>query len=187
MIPGYSNQRQLELLVEEGFTPLEAITIGTLNGAKYLGRDRQIGSIAAGKQADLHAGRRAIRPALIADVRNVDTVFRQGIGFDPAKLISVGHRPRRHLVAASRTGSSRLEVSVSRSKSGGLGCAMALMCLASSAAWAQVPTPPPTAPPAGRRDRVEGGARDERDVRLPVDARLQLEREHGDLGWSAGR
>jgi len=86
VIPGYANQRQLELLVEEGFTPLEAITIGTLNGAKYLGRDRQIGSIAVGKQADLVLV--AGDPSrLITDVRNVDTVFRQGVGFDPAKLI----------------------------------------------------------------------------------------------------
>jgi enamidase len=87
VIPGYSNQRQLELLVEGGFTPLEAITIGTLNGAKYLGRDRQIGSIAAGKQADLVLVT-GDPSRLISDVRNVDTVFRQGIGFDPAKLIA---------------------------------------------------------------------------------------------------
>ena len=53
MIPGYSNQRQVELLVEAGFTPLEAIRIGTLNGARYLGRDARVGSIAVGKQADL--------------------------------------------------------------------------------------------------------------------------------------
>ena len=53
VIPGYSNQRQIELLVEAGFTPLEAIQIGTLNGAKYLGQDARIGSIAVGKQADL--------------------------------------------------------------------------------------------------------------------------------------
>src|SRR5690349_3533954 len=53
VVPGYSNERQLELLVEEGFTALEAIRIGTLNGAMYLGRDARIGSIAAGKQADL--------------------------------------------------------------------------------------------------------------------------------------
>jgi imidazolonepropionase-like amidohydrolase len=86
VIPGYSDQRQLELLVEEGFTPLEAITIGTLNGAKYLGRESRIGSIAVGKQADLVliAGDPS---TTIADVRNVDTVFRQGVGFDPAKLI----------------------------------------------------------------------------------------------------
>jgi enamidase len=86
VIPGYSNQRQLELLVEAGFTPLEAITIGTLNGAKYMGRDKSIGSIAVGKQADLVLISGDPSTA-IADVRNVDTVFRQGVGFDPAKLI----------------------------------------------------------------------------------------------------
>ena len=43
VIPGYSNQRQIELLVEAGFTPLEAISIATLNGAKYLGREARIG------------------------------------------------------------------------------------------------------------------------------------------------
>jgi enamidase len=86
VIPGYSNQRQVELLVEAGFTPLEAIRIVTLNGAKYLGRDGRIGSIAAGKQADLVVlnGNPA---ADIADIRKVETVFRQGVGFDPAKLI----------------------------------------------------------------------------------------------------
>jgi enamidase len=87
VIPGYSNQRQLELLVEEGFSPLEAIRIGTLNGATYLGRDRRIGSIAAGKQADLVvvAGDPSAR---IADIRRVETVFKEGIGFDPEKLIA---------------------------------------------------------------------------------------------------
>ncbi|HEY7497596.1 MAG TPA: amidohydrolase family protein, partial [Vicinamibacterales bacterium] len=85
-IAGYGDQREVELLVEAGFTPLEAISIGTLNGAKYLGRDARIGSIAAGKQADLVviAGNPA---AQIADVRNVETVFRLGIGYDPGKLV----------------------------------------------------------------------------------------------------
>ncbi len=87
VIPGYSNQRQLELLVEAGFTPLEAIRIGTLNGATYLGRAGRVGSIAPGKQADLVVidGDPSRN---IADVRKVDTVFKQGIGFDPAKLIA---------------------------------------------------------------------------------------------------
>jgi imidazolonepropionase-like amidohydrolase len=86
VIPGFSNQRQLELLVEAGFSPLEALKIGTLNGASYLGRDATVGSIAVGKQADLVVvnGNPA---AAIADVRQVDTVFRQGIGYDPLKLI----------------------------------------------------------------------------------------------------
>ena len=87
VIPGYSNQRQLELLVEAGFTPLEAIRIGTLNGAAYLGRDGRVGSIAAGKQADLVviAGDPS---TTIADVRKVETVFKQGVGYDPAKLVA---------------------------------------------------------------------------------------------------
>ncbi|HET7219126.1 MAG TPA: amidohydrolase family protein [Vicinamibacterales bacterium] len=86
VVPGYSNQRQVELLVEAGFTPLEAITIATLNGAKYLRRDARVGSVAAGKQADLVVlnGNPA---AAIADVRNVEIVFKRGVGFDPVKLV----------------------------------------------------------------------------------------------------
>jgi len=86
VIPGYSNQRMIELLVEAGFTPVEAIRIGTLNGATYLGRDATVGSIVAGKQADLVlvTGNPA---ATIGDVRNVETVFRAGVGFDPVRLI----------------------------------------------------------------------------------------------------
>jgi imidazolonepropionase-like amidohydrolase len=86
VIPGYANHRQLELLVEAGFTPLEAISIATRNGAVYLGREARIGTIAAGKQADLVVvnGDPSVR---ISDVRNVELVFRQGVGFDPAKLI----------------------------------------------------------------------------------------------------
>jgi imidazolonepropionase-like amidohydrolase len=87
VIPGYSNQRELELLVEAGFTPIEAIRIGTLNGATYLGRDARVGSIAIGKQADLVVID-GDPSKTIADVRKVDTVFKQGVGFDPAKLIA---------------------------------------------------------------------------------------------------
>ena len=86
VVPGYADQRQIELLVDAGFTPLEAITIGTLNGAKYLGRDARIGSLAIGKQADLVvvAGDPS---ASIADIRRVETVFKNGVGYDPVKLI----------------------------------------------------------------------------------------------------
>jgi imidazolonepropionase-like amidohydrolase len=86
VVAGYSNQRALELLVEEGFTPLEAIRIGTLNGATFLGRANRAGSIAIGKDADLVVinGDPSSR---IGDIRNVQIVFRQGVGYDPAKLI----------------------------------------------------------------------------------------------------
>jgi len=86
VVPGFADQRQLELLVEEGFSPVEAISIATLNGARYLGRDARIGSIAAGKQADLVVVLGDPSKA-IGDVRRVETVFREGVGYDPQKLV----------------------------------------------------------------------------------------------------
>ncbi|MGE0812852.1 MAG: amidohydrolase family protein [Vicinamibacterales bacterium] len=86
VIPGFSDHRQLELLVEAGFSPLEALAIGTRNGARYLGQEARIGTLAPGKQADLVVidG----DPSRdIAEIRKVQTVFRRGVGFDPAKLI----------------------------------------------------------------------------------------------------
>jgi imidazolonepropionase-like amidohydrolase len=73
--------------VEAGLTPLEAIKVGTLNGATFLGRGALVGSIAAGKQADLVVidGDPSTR---IDDVRKVTLVFKQGVGYDPAKLIA---------------------------------------------------------------------------------------------------
>ena len=86
VIPGFGDQRELELLVEAGFTPVEAIRIGTLNGATYLGLADRIGSIAPGKNADLFIvnGNPA---AKISDVENVVVVFKDGVGYDSAKLI----------------------------------------------------------------------------------------------------
>ena len=87
VIPGFANQRQVELLVEAGFTPLEAISIATLNGANYLGRDRSVGTLAVGKQADIVVinGNPA---TAIADIRKIETVFKRGVGYDPARLIA---------------------------------------------------------------------------------------------------
>lgn len=87
VIPGYSNQRAIELLVESGLTPVEAIKVATLNGATFLGRADRVGSIAPGKQADLVVidGDPSAR---IGDIRKVSIVFKEGIGYDPAKLIS---------------------------------------------------------------------------------------------------
>jgi len=87
VIPGYSDQRQVELLVGSGFTPVEAIRVCTLNGATYLGRADRVGSIAQGKQADLVVVRG--NPAQdISDIENVELVFKQGVAYDPAKLIA---------------------------------------------------------------------------------------------------
>jgi imidazolonepropionase-like amidohydrolase len=87
VIAGYSDQREIELLVESGLTPLEAIKVGTMNGATFLNRADRVGSIAVGKQADLIVldGDPSQR---IADIQKVTMVFKEGIGYDPAKLIA---------------------------------------------------------------------------------------------------
>ena len=85
-LPGFGDQRNLELLVEAGFTPSEAIRIYTLNAANYLGQSDKIGSIAVGKIADLVVVE-GDPSAQIADVENVKYVFKNGVGYDSAKLI----------------------------------------------------------------------------------------------------
>jgi imidazolonepropionase-like amidohydrolase len=83
---GFADQRNLELLVEGGFTPVEAIRIATSNGARFLGEADRIGTVAVGKQADLVVidGNPATR---IADIRKVKLVFKDGMGYDPGKLL----------------------------------------------------------------------------------------------------
>lgn len=86
ILPGFGDQRNLELLVEAGFTPVQAIQIYSLNGAKYLGRDKQIGSIAVGKQADLVVLK--TDPSKdIHNIESVETVFKNGVGYDSQALI----------------------------------------------------------------------------------------------------
>ena len=86
VLPGFGDQREVELLVEAGFTPIMAIRIATKNGAEFLGREDSIGTIAVGKQADLVLvkGDPSTR---IADIENVKTVFKDGVGYDSAKLL----------------------------------------------------------------------------------------------------
>lgn len=86
ILPGFGDQRNLELLVQAGFTPEQAIQIYTENGAKFLGRESRIGTIAPGKQADLVIV--AGDPDKdISAVEHVQTVYKEGVGYDPAKLI----------------------------------------------------------------------------------------------------
>ena len=86
VLPGFGDQRNLELLVEAGFTPTQAIQIYTQNGAKYLGREDRIGTLAVGKQADLVVVTGDPIKNMSA-VEHVDLVFKKGIGYDPEKLI----------------------------------------------------------------------------------------------------
>ncbi|KUG07966.1 amidohydrolase family protein [Solirubrum puertoriconensis] len=84
-IAGYSNRRQVELLVEAGFTPVQAIKISTLNGAVYLGREKEIGSIEAGKQADLVLIDGDPEKD-IQQLRRMEVVFKRGVGFNSGKI-----------------------------------------------------------------------------------------------------
>jgi imidazolonepropionase-like amidohydrolase len=86
VLPGFGDQRGVELLVEAGFSPEQAIQIATQNGAVYLGRQDRIGSLAAGKQADLVLIK-GDPSKHIEDIENVETVFKQGVGYDSKKLI----------------------------------------------------------------------------------------------------
>jgi len=86
IVAGFGDLREIELLVEAGFTPVEAIRIATLNGAKFLGEDARIGSIATGKQADLMVVK-GNPAANMNDIEKVEIVFKDGVGYDSEKLI----------------------------------------------------------------------------------------------------
>ena len=85
-LPGFGDQRNYELLLEAEFTPAETLQIMTLNGARVLGVDADLGSVEVGKIADLVVidGDPVARPA---EIRNVVTVFKDGVGYDSKKLI----------------------------------------------------------------------------------------------------
>jgi imidazolonepropionase-like amidohydrolase len=85
-LAGFGDQRGVELLVEAGFTPVEAIRIATLNGAQFLGEAERIGSIAPGKLADLVLVN-GDPSKQIADIEKVELVFKDGVAYDSSKLI----------------------------------------------------------------------------------------------------
>ena len=87
-LPGYGDQRNYELLSEAGFTPEQVVQIMSLNGARVLGVDKDLGTVEKGKLADLVV----MRGDLAADpaaIKQVVTVFKDGIGYDSAKLFAL--------------------------------------------------------------------------------------------------
>jgi imidazolonepropionase-like amidohydrolase len=90
VIAGFGDEREVELLVEAGFTPVEAIHIATANGAEFLGELERIGTLTVGKAADVVVVR-GDPASNIADIENVEIVFKDGIGYDSAKLIESVH------------------------------------------------------------------------------------------------
>jgi len=84
-IAGYANQRLIELLIETGFSIEEAIKLATLNGAEYLGIDKETGTIEVGKKADLVLIDGDLSKD-ISNIRKMELVFKNGIGFDSKKI-----------------------------------------------------------------------------------------------------
>jgi imidazolonepropionase-like amidohydrolase len=90
VVAGFADHRELQLLVEAGFAPVEAIQIATLNGARFLKQADRLGSLEPGKQADMVIVRGDLSRS-IPDVENVEIVFKDGVGYDSKKLVaSVG-------------------------------------------------------------------------------------------------
>jgi imidazolonepropionase-like amidohydrolase len=86
-LPGFGDARNYELLIEAGFTPPQVVRIMTLNGARILGVERDLGTVEVGKVADLLV----VRGDLTADpaaIKAPQVVFKDGVGYDPAPLIA---------------------------------------------------------------------------------------------------
>ena len=86
VIAGFGDQRELELLVEAGFTVEEAVKVSAHNGALFLGQNDRIGTLSVGKQADMLVVRG--NPAVnVRDIRRTELVFKDGVGYDSAAIL----------------------------------------------------------------------------------------------------
>ncbi|HMI85411.1 MAG TPA: amidohydrolase family protein [Polyangiaceae bacterium] len=84
-VPGHSLHRELELYVQAGFTPMEAIQAATIVPARVMHLDKEVGTIEAGKRADLVVlGGDPL--ADIHNIRKIDTVIARGKTYDPGTL-----------------------------------------------------------------------------------------------------
>ena len=80
-LAGLGDQRNIELLAEAGFSPVEVVHIATQNGATFLGESERIGTIAAGKQADLVLLTGDLAKDITA-IEKPEIVFKAGVGYD---------------------------------------------------------------------------------------------------------
>jgi imidazolonepropionase-like amidohydrolase len=96
---GPAVHRELELLVDGGISPMNAIRIATLNSARFLGKDRDMGSVEEGKIADLVL----LSADPLKDINNtklIDSVFKAGQLIDRSKLdLPVNRKAAAHEVA----------------------------------------------------------------------------------------
>jgi imidazolonepropionase-like amidohydrolase len=92
-VPGHSLHREIELYVEAGFTPMEAIQAATNVPARVMGLDKQVGTVEAGKKADvIILGANPLEK--ISNIRTVEKVVTGGTLYDTAPLWeTVGFTP----------------------------------------------------------------------------------------------
>jgi imidazolonepropionase-like amidohydrolase len=92
-VPGHSLHREIELYVEVGFTPMQAIQAATVVPARVMGLDKQLGTVEPGKKADvIILGANPLET--ISNIRTVEKVVTRGTLYDTAPLWeSVGFKP----------------------------------------------------------------------------------------------
>lgn len=92
-VPGYSLHREMELYVQAGFTPMEALQAATIVSARAMGVDKELGTVEKGKRADLIL----IHGNPLEDIhntRNVEDTITGGVMYHTADLWkSVGFKP----------------------------------------------------------------------------------------------
>ena len=91
LVPGFSMHRELELLVLAGLNPMQALQAATKTAADFLGKSREVGTLEAGKLADIIIvdGAPHVR---ISDIRRVQTVLTGGGLFRASELLSLSIR-----------------------------------------------------------------------------------------------
>src|SRR5580700_6260271 len=92
-VPGHSLHREIELYVQAGFTPMEAIQAATIVPARVMGLDKELGTVEAGKRADVMI--LAANPLeSIHNIRKVEFVITNGTMYNCAELWrSIGFQP----------------------------------------------------------------------------------------------
>ena len=103
-VPGHSLHREVELYVQAGFTPLEAIQAATIVPARVMGLARETGTVEPGKRADLIV----IDGDPLADIRNarnVELVVAGGRVYNSADLWrEAGFKPWKETPSAPASG-----------------------------------------------------------------------------------
>ena len=116
---GLAAHWEMWMLVLGGMTPLEAVRAATINGARYLGMDKEIGSLEAGKLADLVV----IDGDVLADIRVSDRVTHvmvNGRLYDAQTMDEVGASPEEAAAVLLREEPVRLHAVVHGHAAGGV-------------------------------------------------------------------